>query len=115
MDQERTRRGGFLTTENTPRNDNQTSERTRATYKILDAIKSRNGTIQQLDRIEVPATWPEPFEPLTATTSIEDPKNCENWTLITDPSEIEYYLLLRIRRHFGQAHALYDPTSEPRL
>ena len=35
---------------------------------------------------------------------MEDPQKCQSWITITEPSAIEYYLLLRNRLHFGQAH-----------
>ena len=89
------------------------AERTRATYKILEAIKRRNGTTQQLDRLEVPASWPPPFATITDALSLEDPKICTEWVLITEPSEIEYYLLLRNQRHFGQAQG--TPFTIPPL
>ena len=89
------------------------AETNRATYKILEAIRCNNGSIQRLDRLEIPASWPRPFTPLSDTTSLEDPKLCNNWTLITEPSEIEYYLLLRNRLHFGQAQG--TPFTVPPL
>jgi len=89
------------------------AERNRATYRILDAIKNRNGYTQKLDRLEVPTSWPAPFTQVTDTTSLEDPKSSTEWKLITAPAEIEYYLLLRNQRHFGQAQG--TPFTIPPL
>lgn len=66
------------------------------------AFISQTGT-QQLDRLEIPAAWPASETPLEDLSSLEDPKKAENWRTITDPHEIERYLLLRNQLHFGQA------------
>lgn len=68
---------------------------------------------QKLDRLEVPTSWPEPFTQVTDATGLEDPKACTHWKLITEPTEIEYYLLLRNQRHFGQAQG--TPFTIPPL
>jgi hypothetical protein len=56
-----------------------------------------------LDKLEIPANWPPPFTPIEIITSLPDPKLATEWITITTPREIEYYLQLRNRLHFGQA------------
>ena len=76
-------------------------------------MKSRNGTTQKLDRLEVPTSWPPPHTAITEAIELEDPKSCTSWEMITDPTAIEYYLQLRNRRHFGQAQG--TPFTTPPL
>jgi hypothetical protein len=87
------------------------SEAGRRTYRILDAMRRQNGANQRLDRLEIPLSWPSLDSPIASVTTLEDPKTCNSWRLITEPSEIEYYLLLRNRLHFGQAQG--TPFTEP--
>ena len=49
---------------------------------------------------------------MESITSLPDPKLADMWT-ITTPSEIEYYLMLRNRLHFGQAEG--TPFTIPPL
>ena len=44
---------------------------------------------------------------------LEDPKLTKQWRTVTDPTEIEHYLLLRNYQHFGQAHG--TPFTMPPL
>lgn len=79
-----------------------TVETGRKTHKILKAMKRNSDTVQ-LDRIEIPASWPPAHEPVTSLEHLEDPKQCTEWRLVTQPDEIEFYLMMRNRLHFGQA------------
>ena len=72
-------------------------------YRTMKAMKAASGPVQKLDRVEIPYSWPQPGQPVTSITQLEDPKTSNEWRLITDPQEIEYYLMLRNRLHFGQA------------
>jgi hypothetical protein len=78
-------------------------EARRHTWQTLRYVRMHQGATQKLDRIEVPTSWPPPFSDITSTRSLEDPKTCTEWTTITEPDEVEYFLQLRNRSHFGQA------------
>ena len=82
------------------------------TYQILRKMKNRNTAAQKIDRVEIPITWPPPFSSIESVHQLEDPKMCQAWKLITNPAEVEYYLLLRNRLHFGQAEGT-PFTREP--
>ena len=82
------------------------------TYQILQHMKRKNGTQPKLNRLEIPASWPDHSHTITSTANLEDPKQCTNWRTILDPVAIEYYLLLRNRLHFGQAQGT-PFTEEP--
>jgi hypothetical protein len=68
---------------------------------------------QKLDRLEIPHDWPLPTSVIDSTQSLSDPKTATRWTTITDPYDIEYYLMLRNRMHFGQAQG--TPFTESPL
>ena len=57
---------------------------------------------QAMDRIEVPETWPEPQQ-INSETELEEPKTCNKWRSITDPDQINQYIIIWNQRHFGQA------------
>ena len=81
----------------------KTVETGKQTYRILRLMRRPEGTSQSIDRIEIPASWPPPSSTVPTIYQLEDPKTCTEWRLITDPAEIEYYLMTRNRMHFGQA------------
>lgn len=59
-------------------------------------------------RLQVPASWPNPTDETQNLIQLEDPKAVNPkdpslWKEVVNPKEIEFYLLLRNRRHFGQA------------
>ena len=85
-------------------------ETSRQTYRIMQAIRKPLNT-NTLDRLEVPESWPPATEIDPDIHSLEDPKACRVWKLITNPREIEYYLMLRNRLHFGQADG--TPLTKP--
>lgn len=62
-------------------------------------MKKSNETQSSIDRVEVPNSWPLTNQQLERT-EMEDPKTCTEWRTVTDPSEVEHYLLLRNRLHF---------------
>lgn len=78
-------------------------EARRTIWQTLRYVRTQQGATQKLDRIEIPSSWPLPFSDISSTNQLEDPKQCIEWRSITEPSEVEYYLQLRNRSHFGQA------------
>lgn len=85
----------------------------RKTWQIMSQITNSQGSIQRLDRLEVPSSWPSPDTPHDAVLTLENPADCTEWQMITDPVHIEYYLMLRNRLHFGQAQG--TPFTTPPL
>ena len=88
-------------------------EANKKTYCILRAMRATVDKSQKLDRVEIPASWPPPDQPITSLVQLEDPKTCIEWRLVTNPLEVEYYLMLRNRLHFGQAQG--TPFTMPPL
>ena len=76
-------------------------------------MKNKRDDTQSLDRLEIPRSWPPPGTEVQAINHLEDPQKCRDWILVTDLKAIEYYLLLRNRLHFGQAHG--TPFTIPPL
>jgi hypothetical protein len=56
-----------------------------------------------LSIIDIPDSWPGPSDTDTPYANLEDPKKCKTWRNISNPDEIEHYVRLRNRGHFGQA------------
>jgi len=73
------------------------------TWKTLAFLK-KGDVPPTIDRVEIPDDWPAPFQQLEPNTVLSKPKDATSWKIITNPDEIEYYLLLRNRLHFGKAH-----------
>ena len=86
-------------------------ESTLQTHRILKAMKRKSSAAQTIDRVEIPASWPPVGTPILSINQLEDPKTCQTWRLISEPSEVEYYLLLRNRLHFGQAEGTPFTTN----
>lgn len=76
-------------------------EQAKTTWTQLSFMTSQ--TQQTLDRIEVPQSWPSANTPITSLDQLEDPKMATEWKTITEPQDVEQYLLMRNRIHFGQA------------
>ena len=83
------------------------------TFRVLKVLRASDTGKGLLNQIEIPTSWPPPTQTITSTSQLEDPKTCSEWKLIRDPTEIEYYLMLRNRLHFGQAQG--SPFTEPPL
>lgn len=77
-------------------------ELAQATWQQLSFLTSKGH--QRLDQLEIPTSWPPSSIPVEHITELEDPKLATSWKLVTDPAEIEQYLLLRNQLHFGQAN-----------
>jgi hypothetical protein len=75
---------------------------------------SAQTTQQALNKLDIPASWPNADHDLTNNdllTLLEDPKTTTSWRTITDPTKIEHYLLLCNRLHFGQAQGTRSQLS----
>lgn len=88
-------------------------EQSAKTFQTLKSLRHHNQSKQNLDRLEIPASWPPPHSPMSPEIPLEDPKTCCQWKTITDPQEVEYYIMLRNRIHFGQAQG--TPFTIPPL
>ena len=79
------------------------SEENSKTWRALKFMSDK-GKMPQLDRLEIPASWPkrESHDP-NNSENLEDPKTTTQWRMITNPADIEFYLMLRNYQHFGQA------------
>ena len=78
----------------------------RQTWQTLKFVKMQQGSSQKLDRLDIPTSWPDKQDTEDGSTTViilEDPKQCRSWKTVTNPEEIEYYLQLRNKSHFGQA------------
>jgi hypothetical protein len=77
-------------------------EATRRAWQTMKFLKMGNVIQQSIDRIDIPATWPsqQEFDPLHTH---QDPKESIAWKTITNPDDIEFYIRMRNRGHFGQA------------
>jgi exonuclease III len=87
------------------------------TFRLFTNIRSKQ-TTSSLTQIEIPHDWPPPHTPYADIHNLTDPKahaetDNPSWKLITLPDEINYYLLLRNQRHFGQAQG--TPFTIPPL
>jgi len=78
-------------------------EATRKAWKTLKFLKTQSGATQTLNRIDIPQSWPARGEPIPPFIELEDPKKCTEWTHVTNPEDIDHYVRLRNRGHFGQA------------
>ena len=74
-----------------------------------------------IDRLEVLVSWPtfKEYDDNVVYT-LEDPKlipkgDTDKWKTITCPNEIEFYLKLRNRWHFGQAETEGTPFTQPAM
>jgi hypothetical protein len=83
----------------------QKQEARRNTWQMLRFVRLRqNSNTSTLDRIEIPASWPDHRTiPPPHFGDLEDPKSCSLWKTVTTPEEVEYFLQIRNRGHFGQA------------
>ena len=86
-------------------------EASAAIWKMLAHFSSSESPHQKLDCLEVSESRPASHVPVTNTADLKDPKNLQTWKTITDPVEIEYYLMLRNQMHFGQAQGTPFTTA----
>lgn len=87
------------------------SEQSSKTYQMLKSIRRSQTMNSKPDRIEIPVSWPTMNQQINSDMVLEDPKTCTQWKTITEPQEVELYLTLRNRQHFGQAQG--TPFTTP--
>eukprot|EP00980_Cylindrotheca_fusiformis_P027514 scaffold20799_cov73-Cylindrotheca_fusiformis.AAC.3 len=74
-----------------------------ARWQKIGFLQGKNRS-SQFTKVEVPLSWPRTQEEfLNPDQIIENPKDCLLWRSIEDPSEVEFYIQMRNRLHFGQA------------
>ena len=83
-----------------------------STWRTVAYLKGAT-TISSLTQIDIPSDWPPPFQNVASPQSLSDPKLATQWTTIHSPDEIEFYLQVRNRFHFGQAQC--TPFNQPPL
>lgn len=91
----------------------QRQEARRNTWQTLRFVRMQQGLTQKIDRVDIPASWPHPSQTDPHFSTLEDPKECSSWKTVTKPEDVEYYLQLRNRCHFGQAQG--TPFTVPPL
>jgi hypothetical protein len=74
--------------------------------QMYNMFRNIHGNYQHssLTTVEIPDTWPAPGQPGEWFDPKIHAKHDRPFRKLTIPSEIEYYLMERNRRHFGQAH-----------
>eukprot|EP00957_Ditylum_brightwellii_P057631 4370298-Ditylum_brightwellii.AAC.1 len=63
--------------------------------------------------LQVPITWPEAQSNVARITLLDNPKEAKYWKTVKLPEDIAFYLKLRNKLHFGQAHS--TPFTIPPL
>ena len=83
-------------------------------FKRLDFQQGKDIQSAGISRVEVPISWPTSDQDPDTVEYLKDLKQVkgeENWRMVTCPKEVEYYLKLRNRRHFGQAETEGTPLT----
>ena len=85
----------------------QKMEREKAMFAIVRKLRNPFNN-QGVKRVDIPKTWPPAGTDMTTITDLPDPKKVDKtdptlWNQITAPREVEFYIQLRNRLHFGQA------------
>ena len=70
-------------------------ETTSATWKTLASFLKQTASMTMIDQLEIPRDWPPPFTTINENSQLSDAKQATELRKITDPEEIEYYLLIR--------------------
>ncbi len=65
-----------------------------------------------ISSLQIPSSWPVTEDGFLSST-VENPKTCSSWKTVSTPSEIEFFLQMRNRQHFGQAQG--TPFTVPPL
>ena len=69
-------------------------------WKNIDRARGKR-TSKGFTKIQVPSSWPQDAEGFAQ--DIENPKKCDEWRTVDNPEDIEFYVQMRNRKHFGQA------------
>jgi hypothetical protein len=64
----------------------------------MQGIKRSKG----ISSLQIPASWPTTEAGFLASPP-ENPKTCVTWRTVSTPAEIEFYIQMRNRLHFGQS------------
>jgi hypothetical protein len=102
---------GNRTTETILRQIKQ-AEHKQNMFRMFKNIRG-NTKAQGVTKLEIPADWPLHTVPIDTITELSDPKTAREWRTVTAPDEMEFYLQLRNRLHFGQAQG--TPFTSPPL
>jgi hypothetical protein len=81
----------------------RSSEQHAQMYGMFHNIRGKSQH-SSLNTVEIPDTWPAPDQSGDWCDPKAHDKQGKLFRQLTIPSEIEYYLMERNRRHFGQAH-----------
>jgi len=91
------------------------AEQRNEAFKTLQAIRGSNIRSRSISTLKVPASWPTSQNYSEDITDLEEPRQATQWKEISYPKEIEFLLLIRIQRHFGQASQDNTPFTIPPL
>jgi hypothetical protein len=72
----------------------------------MQGIKRSKG----ISSLQIPASWPTTEAGFLAAPP-ENPKTCSTWRTVSTPAEIEFYIQMRNRLHFGQSQGTPFTTS----
>jgi hypothetical protein len=65
-----------------------------------------------ISSLQIPSSWPVTEDGFLSST-LENPKTCSSWKTVSTPAEIEFFIQMRNRQHFGQAQG--TPFTVPPL
>ena len=92
-------------------------EQRQAAYKMYKVIQHQRRESTGINQLKVPMCWPSTNQPDNLSVALQDPKSIDIsdstlWQTVSNPKEIEKYLLMRNQRHFGQAHGTPFTTQQ---
>ena len=94
-------------------------ERKNAAFRQVKNASGNDTSTDGITRVQVPAEWPTSMEyDPNSDLTLTDPKTLKaasDWREVLCPKEIEFSLLLRNQRHFGQAETDKTPFTQPPL
>jgi hypothetical protein len=63
-----------------------------------------------ISSLQIPASWSVTEDGFLSET-VENPKTCTSWKTVETPAEIEFFIQMRNRQHFGQAQGTPFTTT----
>eukprot|EP00957_Ditylum_brightwellii_P112114 8548247-Ditylum_brightwellii.AAC.1 len=60
--------------------------------------------MNSMTSFQIPSSWTDCPDIIPRDQALEDQKQTKEWRIVETPKEIANYLMLRNKRHFGQAH-----------